>query len=118
MSRVKQDLERLGMEDIWENGRNNYNNIWIRVSERCAGTERQNMDATMEERERERERETERLTNTVQQLRSNRENECIQNIRSGEARGGMVWWKAGVWRLKGLKVKKVKLCLLTGRGGP
>jgi hypothetical protein len=52
MSRVKQYVGMLGMEDIWENGRHNYNNIWIRVSEGCAGIKRRNMEVTMEERER------------------------------------------------------------------
>jgi hypothetical protein len=30
----------------------------------------------------------------------------------------MVWWKSGVWRLKKLKVKRVKLSLLAGSGSP
>jgi hypothetical protein len=40
MNRIKQDFERLSMEDVWENGRNDDNNIWISVSESSAGTER------------------------------------------------------------------------------
>jgi hypothetical protein len=52
ISRVKQEFERLSTGDIWENERNYDKIVWIRVSKRCVGTER------------ERERET---TNIVQQ---------------------------------------------------
>jgi hypothetical protein len=35
MSRITQKLERLGMGDIWKNGRNNKKEVWIRMRGRC-----------------------------------------------------------------------------------
>lgn len=74
MSRIKQDLETLCMEDIWENGRDNYN-ISTRISEKGANTERQNMDG---ERMR-------CLQTQYTSLKSNRLNEAC----TGGAKGGV-----------------------------
>jgi hypothetical protein len=34
MSRIKQELERVGMGDISESGRNNDKNVWVRINKR------------------------------------------------------------------------------------
>jgi hypothetical protein len=41
MSRIKQEIERLGMGDIWESRRDNDKNIWIRMTKRCTEIRRQ-----------------------------------------------------------------------------
>jgi hypothetical protein len=47
---IKQELEGLGMGDIWINGEQNNRNVWREISRRCVGIERQNMEASMREK--------------------------------------------------------------------
>jgi hypothetical protein len=47
LNKIKQELEGLGMGDIWINGEDNNRNVWREVSKRCMDTERQNMEASM-----------------------------------------------------------------------
>jgi hypothetical protein len=63
MNRIRHELESLGMGDIWENGRNNDKNVWVRISKRC-DVERQNMEVNNE-----RERSSLTLYNIKKQLR-------------------------------------------------
>jgi hypothetical protein len=49
-SRNNYDAGRLGMGDIWESGRNNNKNMWIRISKRCVDIERQNMEVMMRDK--------------------------------------------------------------------
>jgi hypothetical protein len=78
------------MEDVWENGNNNDNNMWIRINELCIDTGRQSMDVTIRERAPARERGLQTQCNS---FRSNRENDVY--IFIGEARRGMIWLKVG-----------------------
>jgi DNA repair ATPase RecN len=47
LNKIKQELERLGMGDIWINGEENNRNVWREVSKRCMDIERQNMEASV-----------------------------------------------------------------------
>jgi DNA repair ATPase RecN len=49
LNKIKQELEGLGMGDIWINGEENNRNVWREVSKRCVDIERQNMEASMRE---------------------------------------------------------------------
>jgi hypothetical protein len=40
LNKVKQELERLGMVDIWINGEENNRNVWREVSKRCMDIDR------------------------------------------------------------------------------
>jgi hypothetical protein len=42
----KRELERPGIRNIWENGRN-YDEICMKTSSRCTAAERQNMEVMM-----------------------------------------------------------------------
>jgi 23S rRNA maturation-related 3'-5' exoribonuclease YhaM len=55
MNRIKHELERLGMGEIWNNGRNNDKEVRIRIRKMCVDIERQTIEATVRERGRERE---------------------------------------------------------------
>jgi hypothetical protein len=51
MGRIKQELEGMGMRDIWKHASNNNNNIWVRITERYAYTiERKNIEVMMREK--------------------------------------------------------------------
>jgi hypothetical protein len=50
LNEIKQELERLGVGDIWKNGEENNRNVWREVSKRCVDIERQNMEASMIEK--------------------------------------------------------------------
>jgi DNA repair ATPase RecN len=50
LNKIKQELERLGMGDIWINGEENNRNVWREVSKRRVDIERQNMEASMWEK--------------------------------------------------------------------
>jgi hypothetical protein len=41
LKKIEQELNRLGMGDIWRRGGENNNNAWREVSQRCADTEHQ-----------------------------------------------------------------------------
>jgi hypothetical protein len=43
------ELESLGMGDIWENGTNNDKNVWVRISKRC-NIERHSTEVTTREK--------------------------------------------------------------------
>jgi hypothetical protein len=45
-----QELERPGMGDVWKSGEENNRNILREVSKRCMDTERQNIEASMREK--------------------------------------------------------------------
>jgi hypothetical protein len=50
LNRIKQELEGLGMGDIWIMGEENNRNVWREGSKRCIDIERQNMEASMKEK--------------------------------------------------------------------
>jgi hypothetical protein len=50
LNKIKQDLERLGMGDIWINGEKNNRTVWREVRKRCMDIERQNMGSSMREK--------------------------------------------------------------------
>jgi hypothetical protein len=50
LNKIKQELERLGMRDIWINGEENIRKVWREVSKRCMDIERQNMEASVREK--------------------------------------------------------------------
>jgi hypothetical protein len=45
LNKINQELEGLGMGDIWINGEENNRNVWREVSKRCMDVEKQNMEA-------------------------------------------------------------------------
>jgi hypothetical protein len=47
--RIKQEPEKLGMDNIWENEENDNKNVQIQISEGCVGTKRPIMEATTRE---------------------------------------------------------------------
>jgi hypothetical protein len=47
LNKLKQELEILGMWDIWKNGEENNRNVWKEASKRCVDIERQKMEACM-----------------------------------------------------------------------
>jgi hypothetical protein len=49
MSIIKQELKRVGMEDIWESGRNIDKKGRIRIRKICVDADRQNLEATVRE---------------------------------------------------------------------
>jgi hypothetical protein len=50
LNEIKQELEGLGMGDIWKKGEENNRNVWREVSKRCMDIERQNIEASMKEK--------------------------------------------------------------------
>jgi hypothetical protein len=50
LNKIKQELERLDMGDIWINGEENNRNVWREVSKGRMDIERQNMEAIMREK--------------------------------------------------------------------
>jgi hypothetical protein len=50
VEKIKQELEKLGVGDVWQSGGENSNNVWREVSERCVDIEEQNMEASMREK--------------------------------------------------------------------
>jgi hypothetical protein len=51
LNKIKQELETLGMWDTWINGEENNRNVWREVSKRSVDIERQNMEASMREKD-------------------------------------------------------------------
>jgi len=47
LKKVEQELNRLGMADVWRREGENNNNVWREVSKRCVDIERQKMEANM-----------------------------------------------------------------------
>jgi hypothetical protein len=47
LNKIKQELEGLGMGDIWIMEEENNRNVWRVVSKRCLDVQRQNMEASM-----------------------------------------------------------------------
>jgi hypothetical protein len=50
LNEIKQELEGLGMGDIWIMGEENNRNMWREVSKRCMDVDRQNMEASVKEK--------------------------------------------------------------------
>jgi hypothetical protein len=50
MNRIKQELKKVGMGDIWVNVMNDDKSIWISINEMCVDKEGQNMEVMMRER--------------------------------------------------------------------
>jgi hypothetical protein len=50
LNEIKQELEGLGMGDIWIMREENNRNVWREVSKRCIDIDRQNMEASMKEK--------------------------------------------------------------------
>jgi hypothetical protein len=93
-NKIKQELENLGMGDIWINGEENNRNIWREESKRCMDTERQNMEASMREK---------RSLVFYNELKSSWEKNLYVMVCTQEARRGTGWWKMDFWRLKGVR---------------
>jgi cell fate (sporulation/competence/biofilm development) regulator YmcA (YheA/YmcA/DUF963 family) len=51
LKNLEQELNSLGMGDVWRRGGENNNNIWKVFSKRCKDTERQKMEAYMREKD-------------------------------------------------------------------
>jgi hypothetical protein len=64
----------LGIGDIWENGRNNDKDVWVRISKRC-DIESHSIEVTIRERS--------SLT-LYKRLRSNREKEVYTELHTRE----------------------------------
>jgi hypothetical protein len=50
LKNLEQDLNSLGMGDVWRRGGENNNNVWKVFSKRCTDTERQKMEANVKEK--------------------------------------------------------------------
>jgi hypothetical protein len=50
LKRLEQELNSLGMGDVWRRGGENDNNVWKVVSKRWIDTERQKIEANMREK--------------------------------------------------------------------
>jgi hypothetical protein len=50
LNKIKQELEILGMGDIWKNGEEDNRSVWREVSKRCVDTDRQNIEASKREK--------------------------------------------------------------------
>jgi hypothetical protein len=50
LNKIKRELERLGMRDIWINVEEDNRNVCREVSRRCMNMERQNMEASREKK--------------------------------------------------------------------
>jgi hypothetical protein len=50
LNKIKQELEVLGMGDIWIKGEEINRNVWREVSKRCMNIERQDMEVSMKEK--------------------------------------------------------------------
>jgi hypothetical protein len=50
LKKLENELNRLGMGDIWRRGGENNNNVWKVVIKRCIDTECQKMEADMREK--------------------------------------------------------------------
>jgi hypothetical protein len=94
LNKIKQELEGLGMGDIWINGEENNRNVWREVSKRCMDTEGQNMKASMKEK---------RSLVFYNELKNNWEKKLYIEVCTQEARRGIRWWKMGIWRLNGVR---------------
>jgi hypothetical protein len=94
LNKIKQELERLGVGDIWKNGEENNQNVWRKVSKGSVDIERQNLEASMREK---------RSLVFYNELKSNWERKFYIEVCTQEARGGVGWWKIGIWRLEGVK---------------
>jgi hypothetical protein len=94
LNKIKQELEVLGMGDIWIMGEENNRNVWREVSKRCMDTKRQNMEASMKEK---------RSLVFYNELKNNLEKKLYIEVCSQEARRGIRWRKMGIWKLKGVR---------------
>jgi hypothetical protein len=94
LNKIKQELERLGMGDVWRNGEENNRNVWIAVSRRCVDIERQNMETSMKDK---------RSLVFYNELKSSWEKKVYIDVCTQEARRGIGWWKMGIWRLKDVR---------------
>jgi hypothetical protein len=94
LNKIKQELEGLGMGDIWIMGEENNRNIWREVSKRCMDIERQNMEASMTEK---------RSLVFYNELKNNWEKKLYIEVCSEESRRGIGWWKMGIRKLKGVR---------------
>jgi hypothetical protein len=50
LNKIKQELEGLGMGDIWIKGEENNRKVWRELSKRCMDIERQSMEASMKQK--------------------------------------------------------------------
>jgi hypothetical protein len=82
LNKIKQELEGLGMGDIWTMGEENNRNVWRKVSKRCMDIERQNMEASMKEK---------RSLVFYNELKNNLEKKLYIEVCSQEARRGIGW---------------------------
>jgi hypothetical protein len=94
LNKLKQELEGLGMGNIWINGEENNRNVWREVSKRCMDIERQNMKASMKEK---------RSLVFYNELKNNWEKKFYIEVCTQESRRGIGWWKMGIWKLKGVR---------------
>jgi hypothetical protein len=94
LNKIKQELEGLGMGDIWINGEEYNRNVWREVSIRCMDIERQNMEASMKEKG---------SLVFYNELKNSLEKKLYIEVCTQEARRGIGWWKMVIWRLKGVR---------------
>jgi hypothetical protein len=90
---IKQELETLGIDYMWKRGKENDKNSRKMVSQRCVDTERQGMDTIMREKK-------SLLPNS---LKMSWQKEVYTSITTRESSRSIVWWRMGIWRLKGIR---------------
>jgi hypothetical protein len=83
LKKLEQEINSLGMGDVWRRGGENNNNVWKVVSKRCTDTERQKMEANMREK---------RSLALYNELKSSWEREKYTDICIFEERKGIGWW--------------------------
>jgi hypothetical protein len=87
LNKIKQELERLGMGDMWEIREENNRNVWREVNKRCVDIERQIMEASMREK---------RSLSLYNELKSTWEKKLYIEECTQEARRGIGWWKMDI----------------------
>jgi hypothetical protein len=109
LKNLEQELNSLGMGDVWRRGGENNNNLWKVVNKRCIDTERQKVEANM--------RENISLA-LYNELKSSWEREKYIDICTFEGRKGIEWREMGIWRLKGMRGNIDKgVCPVCRKGG-
>jgi hypothetical protein len=79
---------------MWRRGRENDRKSWKMVSQRCVDIEGQGMDTIMREK---------KSLISLKCLKRDWHKENYTSITTRESRRNIVWWRMGIWRLKGIR---------------
>jgi hypothetical protein len=90
LKKLEQELNSLGMGNVWRKEGENNNDVRKVVSKRCMDTELHKMEANMKEK----------CLALYNELKSSWEMEKYIDIGTFEERRGTGWRKMGIWRLK------------------